>query len=48
MELHTYHRSTSSYRVRIALTIEGLDYRSVPVNLIGDGGERRQSDTPTP
>lgn len=42
MELHTYYRSTSSYRVRIALALKGLDYRSVPVNLIRDGGEHRQ------
>lgn len=43
MELHTYYRSTSSYRVRIALALKGLDYRAVPVNLIRDGGEHRQS-----
>lgn len=42
MDLHTYYRSTSSYRVRIALELKGLDYRSVPVNLIRDGGEHRQ------
>lgn len=42
MELHTYYRSTSSYRVRIALALKGLDYRAVPVNLIRDGGEHRQ------
>jgi len=42
MELHTYYRSTSSYRVRIALALKGLDYRAVPVNLIRDGGEHRR------
>jgi maleylacetoacetate isomerase len=41
MQLHTYYRSTSSYRVRIAFTLKNLDYRSVPVNLIRDGGEHR-------
>lgn len=41
MQLHTYYRSTSSYRVRIALALKGVDYRSVPVNLIRDGGEHR-------
>lgn len=41
MQLHTYYRSTSSYRVRIALALKGLDYHSVPVNLIRDGGEHR-------
>jgi len=42
IELHTYYRSSSSYRVRIALALKGLDYRSVPVNLVRDGGEHRQ------
>ncbi|WP_407290781.1 maleylacetoacetate isomerase [Stutzerimonas zhaodongensis] len=42
MELHTYYRSTSSYRARIALALKGLDYRSMPVNLIREGGEHRQ------
>lgn len=43
MDLHTYYRSTSSYRVRIALALKGQAYRSIPVNLIRDGGEHRQS-----
>ena len=43
MELFTYYRSTSSYRVRIALTLKGLDYQATPVNLIAAlGGEQRQ------
>ena len=43
MELFTYYRSTSSYRVRIALALKGLDYQSVAVNLIAaGGGEHRQ------
>lgn len=42
MDLYTYYRSTSSYRVRIALALKGLDYNAVPVNLIRDGGEHRQ------
>ncbi|NMZ99772.1 maleylacetoacetate isomerase [Pseudomonas lundensis] len=43
MELFTYYRSTSSYRVRIALALKGLDYQSVAVNLIAAaGGEHRQ------
>lgn len=45
MELFTYYRSTSSYRVRIALALKGLDYHSVPVNLIAVyGGAQRQPD----
>ena len=44
MELYTYYRSTSSYRVRIALALKGLDYRALSVNLVAaDGGEHRQS-----
>lgn len=39
MELFTYFRSTSSYRVRIALALKGLDYQALPVNLLK--GEQR-------
>ncbi|CAG8866962.1 Maleylpyruvate isomerase [Pseudomonas fluorescens] len=42
MELFSYYRSTSSYRVRIALALKGLDYRAVPVNLLK--GEQRGAD----
>ncbi|MFJ4348791.1 maleylacetoacetate isomerase [Pseudomonas sp. NPDC089401] len=42
MELYTYYRSTSSYRVRIALALKGLDYQAVPVNLLK--GEQRGVD----
>ncbi|WP_024696964.1 maleylacetoacetate isomerase [Pseudomonas avellanae] len=41
MDLFTYYRSTSSYRVRIALALKGLDYTVIPVNLLLDGGEQR-------
>ncbi|MFJ4067959.1 maleylacetoacetate isomerase [Pseudomonas sp. NPDC089996] len=34
MELFTYYRSTSSYRVRIALALKGLEFQAVPVNLL--------------
>ena len=42
MELYGYYRSTSSYRVRIALALKGLDYQALPVNLLK--GEQRASD----
>src|SRR5688572_13426938 len=43
MDLYGYYRSTSSYRVRIALALKGLDYQALPVNLIApSGGEHRQ------
>lgn len=45
MQLYTYYRSTSSYRVRIALALKGLDYQALPVNLIApSGGEHRQAE----
>ena len=44
MQLFTYYRSTSSYRVRIALALKGLDYQAVPVNLIAaSSGEHKQA-----
>jgi maleylacetoacetate isomerase len=43
MELFTYYRSTSSFRVRIALALKGLDYQALPINLIApQGGEHQQ------
>ena len=45
MELYTYYRSTSSYRVRIALALKGLDFTAVPVNLlVPAGGANRQPE----
>ncbi|VVM79785.1 Maleylpyruvate isomerase [Pseudomonas fluorescens] len=44
MQLYTYYRSTSSYRVRIALALKGLDVAALPINLIApSGGEHRQA-----
>ncbi|WP_082899424.1 maleylacetoacetate isomerase [Sulfitobacter sp. EhC04] len=34
MKLYTYWRSTTSYRVRSALNLKGIDFVSVPVNLV--------------
>ena len=33
MKLHNYFRSSSSFRVRIALSLKGLDYEYVPVHI---------------
>ena len=35
MILYSYYRSTSSYRVRIALEMKGVPYQIEPVNLPG-------------
>ena len=35
--LHDYGRSTTAYRVRIALHLKGIGYRSVPVDLLAGG-----------
>ena len=42
LELFGYWRSSSSYRVRIALNLKGLEYRYRAVNLLPDAGEQRQ------
>lgn len=40
MKLYGYYRSSTSYRVRIALNLKELDYRQQPVNLLQ--GEHRE------
>ncbi len=40
MKLFGYWRSTSSYRLRIALNIKGIAVEHTPVNLVKDGGEQ--------
>ncbi|SOE70630.1 maleylacetoacetate isomerase [Burkholderia sp. D7] len=42
--LYTYFRSSAAYRVRIALNLKRLDYRSVPVHLLSDGGQQHQPE----
>ncbi|MEM8592348.1 MAG: maleylacetoacetate isomerase [Pseudomonadota bacterium] len=42
MKLYSYWRSTTSYRVRIALAWKGIDYEYIPVNLVE--GEQRDAD----
>lgn len=38
--LHSYWRSSASYRVRIGLNLKGLKYAIAPVHLVRDGGEQ--------
>jgi maleylacetoacetate isomerase len=40
LTLYDYWRSSSAYRVRIALNLKGLKYRQEPVHLVRNGGEQ--------
>jgi maleylacetoacetate isomerase len=42
LRLYSYFRSSSSYRVRIALNLKGVAYEVIPVHLLRDGGEQHQ------
>lgn len=42
MKLHAYFRSSTSYRLRIALNLKGLDYQVEPVNIVK--GEQRRPE----
>ena len=40
IKLYSYFRSSSSYRVRIALNLKNIEYETVPVHLLHEGGEQ--------
>jgi maleylpyruvate isomerase len=42
MKLYGYWRSSSAYRVRIALELKGLRYETASVHLVRDGGEQHR------
>jgi len=42
--LYGYFRSSSAWRVRIALACKGIAYASIPVHLVRDGGEQHTAD----
>ncbi|MEE4294644.1 MAG: maleylacetoacetate isomerase [Xanthomonadales bacterium] len=44
LQLYDYWRSSSAYRVRIALNLKGLSYRQIPVHLVRDGGQQNRQD----
>jgi maleylpyruvate isomerase len=44
LRLYSYFRSSAAYRVRIALNLKGLDYQTVPVHLLRNGGEQRSAE----
>jgi maleylacetoacetate isomerase/maleylpyruvate isomerase len=41
--LYTYWRSSSAYRVRIALNLKGIDYRQEFIHLVRGGGQQHQA-----
>lgn len=44
LKLYSYWRSSSAYRVRIALGLKLIDYQLVPVHLLRDGGEQHKPE----
>ena len=40
LTLWDYFRSSASYRVRIALNLKNLEYQSIPIHLLNNGGEQ--------
>jgi maleylacetoacetate isomerase/maleylpyruvate isomerase len=40
MKLYGYWRSTAAYRVRIALNLKNVEFESISVHLVKDGGEQ--------
>jgi len=44
LKLYDYWRSSSAYRIRIALNLKRLDYQQIPVNLAPAVSQQKQSD----
>lgn len=44
MKLYGYWRSSATWRVRLALSLKGLPFEIVPINLIKDGGEQHSAE----
>jgi maleylacetoacetate isomerase len=40
VKLYSYFRSSAAYRARIALNLKGLDYDTIPIHLVKDGGHQ--------
>ncbi|MCB9072539.1 MAG: maleylacetoacetate isomerase [Bdellovibrionaceae bacterium] len=43
MKLYSYFRSSSAYRVRIALNVKNIPYEMIPIHLLKNGGEQHAS-----
>lgn len=44
LQLYSYFRSSSAFRVRIALNLKNLDYEYLPVHLLQNGGEQNSPE----
>ncbi len=44
MKLYGYWRSTAAYRVRIALHLKGIDFDSISIHLVKNGGEQHKAN----
>jgi maleylacetoacetate isomerase len=44
LKLYSYWRSSSAYRVRIALNLKLIDYERVPLHLLRNGGEQHRPE----
>ena len=44
IKLYGYWRSTAAYRVRIALALKGIEYQSISIHLVKNGGEQHQAE----
>jgi maleylacetoacetate isomerase len=42
--LYSYWRSSAAWRVRIGLHLKGLEYETVPVHLLRDGGQQHSDE----
>ena len=42
--LYSYWRSSSAYRVRIALNLKGIEYRQKFIHLVREGGEQHRAE----
>jgi len=44
MKLYGYWRSTAAYRVRIALHLKGIDFETISIHLVKNGGEQHKNN----
>ncbi|MDX2321522.1 MAG: maleylacetoacetate isomerase [Moritella sp.] len=44
MKLYSYFRSSAAYRVRIVLNLKHINYDTVPVHLVKDGGQQHSTE----